>query len=122
MNYFFRSSRVYVVAFFFCLFLAQQSHAEEFDSTSLRNDSQFLTIFLHGLNEDVSDQKLNVDGFYGATDSHYDNTIAERTELGQTNLFYYNFSNMANYNSLTFIREIGDFNSGTMSITTATKL
>jgi len=37
MNYFFRSSRVYVVAFFFCLILAQQSHADELGSTVPQN-------------------------------------------------------------------------------------
>lgn len=110
-----------VVFLLFSVFLGKQAllFAQNVDSISLENDTQFLTIFIHGLDQDI-DTPLTT--FYYSSGTFL-KTLKERNEFYpiQTNLFHYRFSDNATHDSNDYIRELGDYNSGTQFITDIAK-
>jgi len=92
--------------------------AQNVDPVSLENDTQFLTIFIHGLDQDP----VPLTTFYYSSGTFL-RTLKERSDFYpyETNLFHYCFSDSATHDSNDYIRELGDFNSGTQFITNNTK-
>jgi hypothetical protein len=79
------------------------------------SEYKFITLILHGWSDAIAGTGIK-DGFYDPDADRF--LIAkERAEYGgdqtaQYNIMHYKFSNMADYGSETFLREIGSFNPG----------
>jgi hypothetical protein len=81
-------------------------------SVFLENDTEFITIILHGL--DRMTQKEDNPSLYEP--ENYEPLGERSREYGINNIFHYNFANMSKYDSNDFIKEIGDFNNGSQII------
>ena len=75
-------------------------------------ESQFITIFCHGFDNYIHDDPK--DSVYGLTDSTFDESVANADDENQRNCMFYLFSNMCDHGSDDFIREIGDFSTGSL--------
>jgi len=73
-------------------------------------ETQFITIFCHGFDNYIHEEPKD---FYGPMSSYFTESVnnAEDDET-QQNCMFYNFSNMCDYESDDFIREIGEFSTG----------
>jgi hypothetical protein len=75
------------------------------DIPARESDSDFITVYLHGWSNAIAGYPVTL-----YEPGEFEPARERAENFGQFNIMHYQFSNMADKDSDTFIRELGDFN------------